>query len=249
MTVQNQVKPQQLQSIALPLEVAIKDILTCQISQAQSPRPVLGSQTPDRARTAAAESVEAAAAHTLQGMDSTAVAALFGCAGYLLCFQSKCLLKAALTEPDSNHASSAQQAERLARQAESAEVDGGKHNSVDDASDTMVASGLPWVLSSLTQQVAWLTDVLQLPWQLVPGKGLGLSGRWYSCQIFECVYDSALCNLYAPQTLSVHFSQVACRLYCSLTNAVFSGVSLMLLICISSPQNIQWGPHTCKLLV
>ncbi|KAL0041979.1 hypothetical protein WJX79_010815 [Trebouxia sp. C0005] len=126
MTVQNQVKPQQLQSIALPLEVAIKDILTCQISQAQSPRPVLGSQTPDRARTAAAESVEAAAAHTLQ---------------------------------------------------ESAEVDGGKHNSVDDASDTMVASGLPWVLSSLTQQVAWLTDVLQLPWQLVPGKGLGLSGR------------------------------------------------------------------------
>jgi hypothetical protein len=170
MTPQNQVKPQQLQSIASALEAAVRGIMTCQISQAQSPRPVPISQTPVRPRTAAA--------HTLQDMDSTAMAALFGCAGHLLRFQSKSLPKAVLTESGLNLASSAQQAQQPARQAESAEGDGGRHNSsVDDVSDTMVASDLPWVLSSLTQQVAWLTDVLQLPWQLMPGKGEGLSGR------------------------------------------------------------------------
>ena len=177
-TAQNRVQPQQRQSIASTLEVAMRGIMTCRISQAQSPRPVPSSQTPVRARTAAAESVEAAAAHTLQGMDSTAVAALFGCAGHLLRFQSKSLPKAALTESNLNHASSAQQAQQPARQAESAQGDGGRHSSsVDAASDTMVAFDLPWVLSSLTQQVAWLTDVLQLPWQLMLGKGVGLTGR------------------------------------------------------------------------
>ncbi len=178
MTLQNQVKPQQLQSIASALEAALRGIMTCQISQAQSPRPVRVSQTPVTAGTAAAESVQAAAAHTLQDMDSTAVAALFGCAGHLLRFQSKPLPKAALAESGLNLASSAQQVQQPARQAGSAEGDGGRHNSsVDDASDTVLASDLPWVLSSLTQQVAWLTDVLQLPWQLMLGKGVGLSGR------------------------------------------------------------------------
>ena len=177
MTAQSQVKPQQLQSIASALEATIRGIMSCPISRAQSPRPVPGSQTPVTAHTAAAESVHIAAALTLQGMDSTAMAALFGCAGHLLRFQSKSLLKAALAESGLNLASSAQQAQQPARQAGSAEGDGGRHSSnVDAASDTMVASDLPWVLSSLTQQVAWLTDVLQLPW-LMPGKGVGLSGR------------------------------------------------------------------------
>lgn len=178
MTAQSQVESQQLQSIASALEVAIRGIMTCQISQAQSPQPVPVSQTPVRPRAAAAESVPSAAAQTLQGMDSTAVAALFGCAGHLLRFQSKSLPKAALPESGLNPASSAQQAQQPAAQAESAAGDGGRHNSsVDDASDTVLASDLPWVLSSLTQQVAWLTDVLQLPWQLVPEKGVGLSDR------------------------------------------------------------------------
>jgi len=178
MTAQNQVKPQQLQSIASTLEAAVRGIMTCQISKAQSPQPLPGSQTPIRAHTAAAESVEAAAAHTLQDMDSTAMAALFGCTRHLLRFQSKTLPKAALTESGLNHAGSAQQAQRSACQAESAEGDGGRHNSiVNDASDTTLASHLPWVLSSLTQQIACLTNVLQLPWQLMPGKGVGLSGR------------------------------------------------------------------------
>ena len=178
LTAQNHVKPQRLQSIASALEVAVRGVLTCQISRAQSPQPVPGSQTPVRARTAAAASVESAAAHTLQGLDGTAVAALFGCTGHLLRFLSKTLPKAALTESGLNHASSAQQAQQPARQKESAEGDGGRHSSsVDAASDAVLASDLPWVLSSLTQQVAWLTDVLQLPWQLMLGKGVGLSRR------------------------------------------------------------------------
>ncbi|KAL0022263.1 hypothetical protein WJX77_011953 [Trebouxia sp. C0004] len=178
LTAQNQVKFQQLQSIASALEATMRGIMPCQISQVQSPPPVPGSQTPVRARTAAAESVEAAAEGTLQDMDGTAVGALFGCVGHLLRFQSKTLPKAALTESGLNHAGSAQQVQQPARQAESAEGDGGRHNSIIDAAcDTMVASDLPWVLSSLTQQVARLTDVLQLPWQLMPGKGVGLSGR------------------------------------------------------------------------
>ena len=178
MTAQSKVKPQQLQSIASTLEATVRGIMSRHMSQVQSPPPVPGSQTPVRARTAAAESVEAAAALTLQDMDSTAVAALFGCAGHLLRFQSKSLPKVALTESGLNHASSAQQAQQPACQAESAEGDGGRHSSsINAASDTVVASDLPWVLSSLTQQVAWLTDVLQLPWQLLPGKGVGLIGR------------------------------------------------------------------------
>ena len=182
--------PQQLASIASTLEAAVDAHMKHYTTlHALSPTvPVAQSAPADSAATG-----NPGAPSALHGLDSTAMAACFGCAAHLLQIHRK--LKHSLSAPQqggeeeapqglipSGPMSSAtaiaeqqQQQSQLAsssdhpfaadklQQRDQAETsdDAGKHGHMGISHDAEV-------LQHVTRQVEWLTNILKLPWQLLP---------------------------------------------------------------------------------
>ena len=165
-TVKHQVQAAHLHSIVATLEVAVQACLMPHLNQ-----PLSGRHTPSPHSTPLPESSmpDQHAAQALPFLDSTAMAALLGCAGHLLRLQSKAGPTTAAGDSSSNHGSKAQQAQQA--HEDSVRVQPGLHEQsrggVNDAGDEEVEGPpLPWVVSSLKGQVTWLQDILGMPWQL-----------------------------------------------------------------------------------
>ena len=108
----------------------------------------------------------AAAAH---GQDSAALAALFSCAGHLLWFQSKSWFQSQSWFQSKSPAGAVQKTSTTAAAQEKqmqgqAVADGVNAQMNDDDSGQL--STMPWVVSSLTDQLTHLAELMKLPWQL-----------------------------------------------------------------------------------
>ena len=177
---QHQVQPQQLQNIVVPLEAAVRACMTSYITPSQPQQDLPDPVGTVRALPGATTSSVAA---LMADMDSTAVAALFSCAGHLLRLLGRSQRLAAARYAKLSHDSIAQQAQ----QAQQAQETAGNASGVSAANGSGISrmdvissaqeDDLPWVLSSVTQQVAGLTHVLKLPWQLTSDIEPLLPGR------------------------------------------------------------------------
>lgn len=173
-TAQHQVQPQHLHCIAAPLTSAVEACMSQQLSKLQSSQTTSGLDStlgPGRDSPG-----DPHAPLSVQSMDSTAVMALFGCAGHVLRCQSKAHAKATAAGVASTHAGNP--AQQPAVDQGPLALNAGCHSDsidVGQAVDTHKLmdrdgngpdSGCPWVMSSLPQQLAGLTGVLSRPWRL-----------------------------------------------------------------------------------
>lgn len=189
-----QADPRQLVSIASTLEAAVNAHMNYHTTSHAlfSTVPVSRSAPSD----SAAAAVPGAAA-VLHGLDSTAMAASFGCAAHLLRIDRK--LKHSLSTPQRkgeealqglnptgamscatstagkllpasriHYASAAGELQQVG-EAETRD-DGDKNGHVGMTEDTEVAE-------HVTGQVEWLTNILKLPWQVQPAGAAMESGR------------------------------------------------------------------------
>ena len=189
-----QADPQQLAAIASTLEAAVNAHMKHHTtSHALFPIVPVSQSAPS---DSAAADVPGAAA-VLHGLDSTAMAASFGCAAHLL--QTHRKLKHFLSFPQrkgeealqdlnptgamscatstagkllpasrSHHASAAGELQQVG-EAETRD-DGDKNGHVGMTEDAEVAQ-------HVTGQVEWLTNILKLPWQVQPAGAPMASGR------------------------------------------------------------------------
>lgn len=186
-TAAHQVQPEQLRATVHTLEAAVQACMAGQFRQGTSSHAMPGqliAPGPDRTSEPGVVAVR-----MMQSVDSTAVAALFGCAGYLLRFQCKAYPHTAAVVSNLNSASTAQQAQQPAgkpgakRQHEGQHHTSGKEDECGDAdiqmdlSNATQDSELPWSMSTLTEQVVWMTEVLKLPWQLQSRQHQAQPGR------------------------------------------------------------------------
>ena len=176
-TAQHRVQPQHLHCIAAPLTSAVEACTSQQLSKLQSSQTTSGlDSTLGSGRASPRDPHDPHAPLSVQSMDSTAIMALFGCAGHVLRCQSKAHAKATAAGIASTHAGNPAQ-QPAVNQGPLAMNAGCHSDSIDvgQAVDTHKLippdgngpdSGCPWVMSSLPQQLAGLTQVLSWPWRL-----------------------------------------------------------------------------------
>ena len=142
--------------------------------------------------------VENTPATVLRGLSSTAVAALFGCAAHLLQMHNR-LERTATTIPSKLRALDPEPSLRLrppgsvkvahvnalqqpghaqGNDTDMSNADQGRAQAADDAdedgdvdvSNAVQGHSQPEGMQDLVRQVAWLTQLVQLPWQMQPGE-------------------------------------------------------------------------------
>ena len=187
---QRQADPHQLAIMVSTLEAAVGAHMNqYTTSHALSPTVLVLQSAPPNSAVAGVSGAHA----VLHGLDSTAVAASFGCAAHLLQIHRK--LKHALAHPDgggpkalrvlaptgviSSAAAAAGKVQQSqpARKSEDATATGDQQHDADKDSHVDISHDAE-VLQHVNGQVQWLINILKLPWQLQSAETRAQPGRY-----------------------------------------------------------------------